>query len=373
MRSQASTTDGAKAKFLPIDGPIRVALAGLGAISRFHLSALQSIPDVTIIGGCDPDVRRSDFASKRWGIAVYRSVQDLLNAEVPVDVVHILVPPSRHVEVGLECLDRGCHLFLEKPMGVSSGECRALAEAATSSQRIVGINHNQRWNPAFVSLLKCAAEGYLGAIKNVAITYCLDTRLVRGHWASVGKFNSVLELGPHPLSLVIELLGPVQEVSAQACHMQSPSSTAVVSSWTANLVCATGSASCYVSFGDTCQECSLTVVGEDGSARVDLQRSLFQIWHKSQFSPELDSAFSTLRACGSLTSQALKNFIIYSSKVMGILRTSGDVFSQGMHASVANFYSALRNGQSAPVGVRDGEHVVQACEKVIAALGSSGF
>ena len=50
---------------------------------------------------------------------------------------------------------------------------------------------------------------------------------------------------------------------------------------------------------------------------------------------------------------------------------AGDVFSRSIHASIAAFYSALREGQSPSVGIREGEHVVQACERVIAALARS--
>jgi predicted dehydrogenase len=335
------------------------------------LLALREIPGILIGGGCDPDKRCRDFVFSRWGIATYASISELLDA-TQVDVAHILVPPFRHVEVALECLSRGCHVFMEKPMGISSSECRVLGQAATASRCTVGVNHNQRWNPAFVSLLKKASKGYLGQIKNVFALHCIDTPLVRGNWAVTAKCNSVLELGPHPLSLIIELLGPVREALAQPCQMKTLSERPVVSSWQASLLCETGSANCFVSIGDTYQECSILVVGEDGSARVDLQRNLFQIWTKSQFSLPLDNLFSTLRTGSAGAWRALGNFVTYASSVIGVGRHSGDVFSLGIQASLADFYSALRGGYSPLVGFPQGEHVVQACEKIVTALEKCG-
>jgi predicted dehydrogenase len=140
----AAVLEIAKPRGLGNDHPVRVALVGLGGISRFHLLALRRIPWVSVAGGCDSDPRRRDFARSRWGIAAYASIAELLNA-TRVDVIHILAPPSRHVELGLECLSRGCHIFMEKPMGVTSSECRLLEEAAVA----------HRCRSRSISLLKC--------------------------------------------------------------------------------------------------------------------------------------------------------------------------------------------------------------------------
>lgn len=371
MKQRAAVLDNASPRSLGSDHELRVALVGLGAISRFHLLALRSIPRLTIVGGCDSDQRRRDFACGQWGIAVYASITELLSA-ARVDVLHILVPPSRHVEVGLEGLSQGCHLFMEKPMGISSSDCRLLEEAAVAHRCIVGVNHNQRWNPAFVSLLKRVASDYLGQIKNVAVHQCIDTPLVRGHWAAAARFNPVLEMGPHPLSLIIELLGPVRAASAHACQTQNPSAIPVVSSWQADLSCETGRATCFVSIGDTYQECSIVVIGEDGAARVDLHRNLLQVWTKSRFSPPLDNVLSAICAGSATVWQAIGNFAAEATSILGVGRGPGNVFSRGFQASIADFYMALRLGHSPSVGICEGKDVVEACEKVIAALVKSG-
>jgi predicted dehydrogenase len=353
-------------KYILNPGVVRVALIGLGSIARFHLDALSRIGTVSVVGACDPDLRRREAASNR-GIPVYASISELFES-AKLDVAHILVPPSAHFETGRDCLRRGCHIFVEKPICISSVECRNLIEAADEAGSLVGVNHNQCWNPAFRSFLRAASGGELGQIKNVTVHYCVDALPVRGHWSGKDKFNSVLELAAHPLSLITKLVGPVREAMARPCEWQMIAGTSVVSSWHAALTCEGGPANCFVSFGDTYRDCSIFIVGEDGSARIDLERNIWQIWKKSQFAAPLDNAISTLITSSVAAWQGVGNLISHASSILGFGQRSDDIFARAFQASVADYYSALLHGRSPSVCVRDGEDVVKACEKVVDSL-----
>jgi predicted dehydrogenase len=69
-----------------------------------------------------------------------------------VDAVVIAAPTSLHYELALECLDRGFHCFIEKPVTATYEQAKALVEQATATDRIIQVGHVERFNPALRSL-----------------------------------------------------------------------------------------------------------------------------------------------------------------------------------------------------------------------------
>jgi predicted dehydrogenase len=69
-----------------------------------------------------------------------------------VDAVVIAAPTSLHYELALECLDRGFHCFIEKPVTATYEQAKALIERAASTDRIIQVGHVERFNPALGSL-----------------------------------------------------------------------------------------------------------------------------------------------------------------------------------------------------------------------------
>jgi predicted dehydrogenase len=126
--------------------PVTVAVIGVGQPFH-HLPALAALPEASIVGVCDIDETRLREAAHTHRVAAaftdYRRMLD----ELRPDAVFVLPSVLRTVEVATECLDRGLHVFIEKPPGVSAEQTRDLARLARGRSVISMVGFNRRFHP----------------------------------------------------------------------------------------------------------------------------------------------------------------------------------------------------------------------------------
>src|SRR5690349_5141387 len=100
------------------DDMLKVAIVGCGKIADWHASQIQRIKGCEIVGVCDSEPLMARQLCERFGVkGSYSSVPDLLTDARP-DVVHITTPPQSHFEIAKACLERGSHVYVEKPFTV---------------------------------------------------------------------------------------------------------------------------------------------------------------------------------------------------------------------------------------------------------------
>lgn len=94
-------------------GKVRLGLIGAGTMANaMHYPSLAAVGDAELAALCDPVPERLHATADRFGIerryAGYRRMLD----EVVPDAVYALMPPHHVVDVAVDVLDRGCHLFI---------------------------------------------------------------------------------------------------------------------------------------------------------------------------------------------------------------------------------------------------------------------
>jgi len=97
----------------------------------------------------DIDPERAERAAAEFGAVAVRSLAELAEH---CDVAIVAVPTSAHAETGIECLERGLDVLLEKPIAGTLAEARALASAAARTSRRLAVGHVERFNPVFRTL-----------------------------------------------------------------------------------------------------------------------------------------------------------------------------------------------------------------------------
>ena len=95
------------------DTTIQIGVVGTGHLGNFHLKQLKGIPHFTIAGLFDSDPIRAMEMSKRYDVESFSSVKDLLHK---AEAISIVTPTPYHYEIANLALDKGCHLFIEKPI-----------------------------------------------------------------------------------------------------------------------------------------------------------------------------------------------------------------------------------------------------------------
>lgn len=110
------------------DGTLRVAVVGMG-IGQLHLLCWLEVAGAEAVAIVEVDDDRRAQAARDWGLPAFGSLDELLAADLAVDVVDLCTPPAGHEEQILRCLDAGFHVICEKPLVSSVAACDRLAAA----------------------------------------------------------------------------------------------------------------------------------------------------------------------------------------------------------------------------------------------------
>ena len=129
-----------------------------------------------------------------------------------VDVVTIATPDHLHVDVALEAIDAGCHVFCEKPLATTAAEARSLVDAAARRGVMLGVDYNRRFGFGYRHARTLLEDGKLGDVRQVLI-HVLD----RTPRPDVARFPEVIltTLLTHHLDLARWFGGEVAAIIAR--------------------------------------------------------------------------------------------------------------------------------------------------------------
>jgi myo-inositol 2-dehydrogenase / D-chiro-inositol 1-dehydrogenase len=120
---------------------VRIGLIGVGWIAEQHLATLRGLDDVELAAVCDVDEARARELAA--GVPVYNDWRELIEREKP-DAVFICTPPLLHREMAVEALERGIHVYLEKPIARGLDDARAIVDAAARSDAVCAVGYQWR-------------------------------------------------------------------------------------------------------------------------------------------------------------------------------------------------------------------------------------
>jgi len=141
---------------------IKVGLIGCGKIADTHASQIQRIPGCEIVGVCDCEELMAQQLAERFSVPrAFREVEDFLKCSRP-DVVHITTPPQSHFGLGRLCLDRGCHIYVEKPFTLYAWEAEELIARANAGSLKLTVGHDAQFSHATRQMRELIELGYLG-------------------------------------------------------------------------------------------------------------------------------------------------------------------------------------------------------------------
>jgi predicted dehydrogenase len=141
---------------------IKVGIVGCGKIADQHVGAIQRLGHCKIVGVCDTEDLMARQLAERFQIKrFFKDIRNFLNGINP-DVVHITTPPQSHLDLGLQCLEAGCHVYMEKPFALNAQETEVLIEKAVQRGRKITVGHNAQFSLAARRMRELVATGYLG-------------------------------------------------------------------------------------------------------------------------------------------------------------------------------------------------------------------
>jgi len=142
--------------------PLRVAIVGCGKIADQHVLAINRLRDCKIVALCDRELLMAKQLGERFGVVeCFSNLPEMLRAATP-DVVHITTPPQSHFSLANECLESGCHVYLEKPFTVTAAEAEALVQLALSRDLKITAGHNYQFTLEMLKMRRLVKGGFLG-------------------------------------------------------------------------------------------------------------------------------------------------------------------------------------------------------------------
>lgn len=143
---------------------LKVAIVGCGKIADNHASQIQRIDGCEIVGVCDTEPLMARQLYERFPVRMHTSdLAQLLNEANP-DVVHITTPPQSHFSIARFCLERGCHVYVEKPFTVNAVEAETLIALAGERNLKLTVGHDDQFSHVSRRMRELVKSGYLGGV-----------------------------------------------------------------------------------------------------------------------------------------------------------------------------------------------------------------
>ncbi len=198
---------------------IRVGVVGMGKMGLSHLSVINAHPGVEVVGICDNTKYVLDVLGKYTGLATFTDYEKMLDA-VTLDAVLIATPSSLHGPMVRAALDRGLHVFCEKPFCLDVAEGAELAALATAKGLVCQVGYHNRFIGAFKEVKRLVDAGAIGRVTHVlAEAYgAVVTKPKGSSWRTQRAQGGgcLYDYAAHPINLVTWLFGAPQAVTGAA-------------------------------------------------------------------------------------------------------------------------------------------------------------
>lgn len=146
--------------------PLRIGIVGCGLIGRKRSDALAGD---TVVGTFDVNAAVSKALAEDLGALSCRSLDELFG--LSPDVVIVAVTHDALADAACAALGSGCHVLVEKPVGIGSNDVDRVAAAAKAAGKLVKVGFNHRFHPGIARAASEARSGEYGEVLYVRARY----------------------------------------------------------------------------------------------------------------------------------------------------------------------------------------------------------
>ncbi len=261
----------------PADKPVGYALIGLGSISETFAQSCansQSAKVTALVTG-EPQTKGKEWAARyrvpESSVYGYADLEKL-RGNTDVDAVYVGLPNSMHREYTVRSAGIGKHVLCEKPMAISSAECREMIDACRGANVKLMIAYRVQYDPTWLQIRDICRSGGIGDLGGFQGGFYGQKKA--GEWRLNRKLaggGSLLDMGIYPLNAIRWVSGeePASYTAQVSTQEKGPRFAEVEQTveWTMKLptgiLCSAGS-----SYGQSGTG-SLTLNGSKGWIRVE--------------------------------------------------------------------------------------------------------
>ncbi|MDR0406670.1 MAG: Gfo/Idh/MocA family oxidoreductase [Holosporales bacterium] len=190
---------------------IKIAVVGCGYWGKNLVRNYAELGVLACV--CDANMPAAEQASKCYNVPCC-SFEEILASDV--SGVVIAAPAVQHFALARAVLERGKHVFVEKPLSLKPEDARTLCQLAQHQRKVLMVGHLLQYHAAFLSLKGFVAEGSIGKLQ-----------YIYSHRLNLGKFrneeNILWSFAPHDISMILSLAdeAPTRVSAIGGCYLTS--------------------------------------------------------------------------------------------------------------------------------------------------------
>jgi predicted dehydrogenase len=251
----------------------RFLILGCGSIGKRHLGNLLAAEAGEVIAF---DVRpdRAEAVRARFGVEVFTDLDAALDRQP--QVAFVTAPTSLHVPIAVQAAERGCHLFIEKPLSHTRDGVERLQELVRRQDLVTLVGCNLRFHPGLVAVKQLLEQGAIGRVVAVRVEvgqYLPDWHPYedyrQGYSARRDLGGGILLDAVHEIDYIRWLLGPVRSVACLAgtlshLEIQTEDTAALLLRFTAGAL-----GEVHLDYVQRVYSRTCHVIGDEGTVRWD--------------------------------------------------------------------------------------------------------
>ena len=140
---------------------IKAAIIGLGKMGISHAAILGGLPDVELAAVCDSDGLIQSGFEKLTRVPFFTDYRKMIETVRP-DCVYVVTPTRFHHEMVMFALEKGCHVFCEKPFALTVEQGQEMVDLARKQQRVNQVGYHNRYIGTFNEMKRLLAAGVIG-------------------------------------------------------------------------------------------------------------------------------------------------------------------------------------------------------------------
>ncbi len=254
---------------------IKFAVVGCGHIGKRHAEMISRNPECELVALVDVK-NKQKLGIDGYNVPFYTSLEDLLASDLEIDVINIATPNGFHAAQGLQVLESGRHLVIEKPMALSRCDAEALIFKGLQRHKQVFCVMQNRYSPPSAWLKELLLSGKLGEIYMVQIN-CFWNRDDRYYKPDNWHGDRDLDGGTlftqfsHFIDLMYWYFGDITNISARFADFNHKDLTDFEDTGIVNFEFINGGIGTLnysTSVWNKNLESSITVIAENGSLKV---------------------------------------------------------------------------------------------------------
>lgn len=206
---------------------VRIGVIGIGNMGAAHIRDVATLPNTELAAICDVIPERATLPAEYYKVPAYTDYRDML-AGTQLDAVLVATPHYDHTPISIDCLSRGIHVLVEKPIAVHVNDARKMIAAYEAAKvkypgLVFSIMFMQRTYGQFQKIKELIEKGELG--KLVRTTWLITDWFRTQHYYDSGGWRAtwkgegggvLLNQCPHNLDLYQWLVGMPERITGFA-------------------------------------------------------------------------------------------------------------------------------------------------------------